>query len=300
MEFGWKGLPVARILNETSRRLIGNSSKLVREECGRSLLQISRGFSGTGEVRMTDQTIVLGKIIPDFGLVDWITEDMTRLYNLYFSNRPPEGSQQLMELKNQIEGVIYYFMHSCRLGYSTSVKKYLVQAISLFLIIQEDSDREFAKVELSTWSVYSDEYRQVGQIALELIARTLRDKQTAAAVLRRVEGLLSSSQSWRVRAGTVDFVRELGHSHILEVDIKNKAFELLHRLISDPVVEVRISASQSLASILRAFSEEKVTYLLSLAPKPKRRGAKMQKEMSDSERSAALVTRHAKVRRRGG
>ncbi|EKX53089.1 hypothetical protein GUITHDRAFT_101534 [Guillardia theta CCMP2712] len=280
MEFGWKGLPVARILNETSRRLIGNSSKLVREECGRSLLQISRGFSGTGEVRMTDQTIVLGKIIPDFELVDWITEDMTRLYNLYFSNRPTEGSQQLMELKNQIEGVIYYFMHSCRLGYSTSVKKYLVQAISLFLIIQEDSDREFAKV---------------GQIALELIARTLRDRQTAAAVLGRVEELLSSSQSWRVRAGTVDFIRELGHSHVLEVDIKNKAFELLHRLISDPVVEVRISASQSLASILRAFSEEKVTYLLSLAPKPKRRGAKMQKEMSESERSAALVTRHAKV-----
>eukprot|EP00960_Hanusia_phi_P031145 749106-Hanusia_phi.AAC.2 len=285
MEFGWKGLAVARILNETSRRLIGNSSKLVREECGRSLLQISRGFSGTGVERMTDQSVVLSKTLPDLELVNWITDDMTRLYNVYSNDRPSEGSQQLMELKNQIEGVIYYFMHSCRLGYTTSVKKFLLQAISLFLIIQEDSDREFAKV---------------GQIALELIARTLKDRQTASSVLAQVEELVSSAQSWRVRAGTVDFVRELGHSLVLEVEIKNKAFDLLHRLLSDAVVEVRISASQSLASILRAFSEEKVAHLLSLAPKPKRRGAKMQKEMSEAERSTALVARHAKVRRGEG
>ena len=49
-------------------------------------------------------------------------------------------------LKDEIEGVLYYFIHASRVGHSSSTAPYAAEALPLLLAVHEDGDREFAQV----------------------------------------------------------------------------------------------------------------------------------------------------------
>jgi hypothetical protein len=50
-------------------------------------------------------------------------------------------------LKEEVEGVLYYFIHASRLGKTSSAGPFVSEAMGLLLAVHEDGDREFAQVQ---------------------------------------------------------------------------------------------------------------------------------------------------------
>ena len=272
MEFTWRGMPMARAVSAKALALLGRSSKAVREEAGRALVLVLRCMARFGR---TCATSVLEA--PAF-VSEWFPKHLEELFTTYTTALPTEGSPERLALKNQIEGVLYVFCHGLLLGHITSLEPLLKFGFPVMLAVQEDSDREFA---------------HVGNVALELVATSMERREKSAELLGIAEGTLSSTGSWRVRQACVNFVREVSHTMILD-DLKMQAAECLDKAMGDSMLEVRTSACNSLAGLLRSLPDDKLKDLLARAPKPRRRGAKT-KDQSEEDRAAQLVRRHAKV-----
>jgi len=183
-------------------------------------------------------------------------------------------------LRNRVEGVLYFFIHSSRLGQATSGAALLRAALPLMLAVQEDADREFA---------------QVGKIALELAGTSLLQPAAVASVMDAAEEVLAQSASWRVRAAALAVVREAGHTAVVLPGLRDRAVAALDRSLGDAQLEVRNDAASSLAGLLRAMPPQHLAELVARAPKPKRRQAKPNPDQTPDDKAAALVRRHAKV-----
>jgi hypothetical protein len=59
---------------------------------------------------------------------------------------PPAGTPERKTLNGGVEGVLYYFVHAMRLGWSSSVSEMMPQALRLMFAVQEDGDKELSQV----------------------------------------------------------------------------------------------------------------------------------------------------------
>mmetsp|Transcript_39346 Transcript_39346/g.93061 ORF Transcript_39346/g.93061 Transcript_39346/m.93061 type:complete len:1826 (-) Transcript_39346:1138-6615(-) len=282
MEQSWKGLPLARAVCAASKAMLGGGSKSVREEAGRGLVLVARAtmlVERDAAGLPVPGSLAKGITVSPL-LADWLPGLLAELTQKYTTSTAEAKSAEAVALRNHIEGVLYFFIHSSRLGQSSSCAGLLQSALPLMLAVQEDSDREFA---------------QVGKVALELAGTTLQQVSVAESVLCAAEAVVGAAGSWRVRAAGLQVVREAAHAMVVHGALRDRGVRLLDKSMGDAQLEVRADAASCLAGLLRAMPESHVQELIARAPKPKRRGAKAKAEQSAEDKAAALVRRHAKV-----
>lgn len=196
------------------------------------------------------------------------------LLEAYTRHQQDANKGSIQKLKEEIEGVLYFFIHGCRLGRLSSTAPFVSTALPLMLAIYEDSDREFA---------------QLGKIASQLAGSGV-DFRILSDLISSAAKMYSKASSWRVRLGSLDVIRIIAHRMALDSTARCSAVSVFKQALTDCVIEVRGFAHLCLAGLFRMIPSEDIQKIVAAAPKYGGRKGKNQAQTADS-----IEVRHGKV-----